>query len=132
MISYKVMFCSFMSVMIIVFLGEKEEVNVFRCMTKCNSIQLCLEKLTIQKCWDILFLLLTFQIYVVSSIMMYALPIFFNGYTMKVLVYILPHMIYVIHMALLGSIYSTVALAVERFIAVCYPFLKYRLKNDKM
>ena len=81
---------------------------------------------------DILFLLLTFQIYVVSSIMMYALPIFFNGYTMKVLVYILPHMIYVIHMALLGSIYSTVALAVERFIAVCYPFLKYRLINDKM
>merc|ERR1719204_1090979 len=58
--------------------------------------------------------------------MMYALPIFFNGYTMKVLVYILPHMVYVIHMALLGSIYSTVALAVERFIAVCYPFLKYR------
>ena len=54
------------------------------------------------------------------------MPMFIGGYTLNVKLFILPYMLPIIHIALLGSIYSTVALAAERYITICHPFLRYR------
>jgi len=51
---------------------------------------------------------------------------FMDEYTSKVKLYMLPYALPIIHMALLGSIYSTVALAAERYITVCHPFVRFR------
>ena len=58
--------------------------------------------------------------------LLYALPLFIKGYTLDVKIYLLPYLLPIIHIALLGSIYSTVALAAERYITICHPFLRYR------
>ena len=59
---------------------------------------------------------------------------FIDDYTFSVKVYILPYILPIIHIALLGSIYSTVALAAERYITICHPFMRYRcaLKKKKI
>ena len=67
-----------------------------------------------------------FQVYIISSVLLYALPMFIEGYTLNVKLYILPFILPIIHIGLIGSIYSTVALAVERYITICHPFLRYR------
>ena len=54
------------------------------------------------------------------------MPMFIEDYTLSVKLYMLPYALPIIHMALLGSIYSTVALAAERYITVCHPFLRFR------
>jgi hypothetical protein len=41
-------------------------------------------------------------------------------------IHTLPFVIPIAQMGLLGSIYCTVALALERFLAVCHPFLPRR------
>ena len=46
----------------------------------------------------------------------------------KVLQYVLPLM----EISLMGSVYCTIALALERFIAVCYPFTHRRNVNLKL
>ena len=69
---------------------------------------------------------LYFQVYIISSVLLYALPQFIDDYTQNVKLYILPYLLPIIHMALLGSIYSTVALATERYITICHPFVRYR------
>lgn len=66
------------------------------------------------------------QLYIISSVLLYAMPMFIESYTLNIKLYILPYMLPIIHMALLGSIYSTVALAAERYITICHPFVRYR------
>ena len=56
---------------------------------------------------------------------------FIDDYTFSVKVYILPYILPIIHIALLGSIYSTVALAAERYITICHPFMRYRCALKK-
>jgi len=51
---------------------------------------------------------------------------FIDDYTYSVKLYLLPYILPIIHVALLGSIYSTVALAAERYITICHPFMRYR------
>ena len=73
-----------------------------------------------------IFFFFFFQVYIISSVLLYGLPMFISEYTLKVKLHILPYMVPIIHMALLGSIYSTVALAVERYVSICHPFVRYR------
>ncbi len=51
---------------------------------------------------------------------------FIPDYVQNVKLYLLPYLLPIIHVALVGSIYSTVALALERYITVCHPFARYR------
>ena len=54
---------------------------------------------------------------------------FIDDYTYSVKLYLLPYILPIIHVALLGSIYSTVALAAERYITICHPFMRYRCES---
>ena len=56
-------------------------------------------------------------------------PEFDPGYTGRVKIYLMPYLIPLIHVALVGSIWSTVALAIERYVTVCHPFVRYRSVN---
>ena len=70
-----------------------------------------------------------FQVYIICSVLLYGLPMFIDDYTYSVKLYLLPYILPIIHVALLGSIYSTVALAAERYITICHPFMRYRWKS---
>ena len=75
---------------------------------------------------DLHSILISFQIYIICSVLLYAFPEFIDGYTKDVKILLLPYILPIIHIALIGSIYSTVALAVERYITICHPFMRYR------
>lgn len=64
--------------------------------------------------------------YIFCSLLLFALPMFIEDYIIKVKLYLLPYLLPIIHIALVGSIYSTVALAMERYITVCHPFVRFR------
>ena len=67
------------------------------------------------------------QIYVVCSILLFSVPLLFQyDFARVARVLLLPFLLPVVHVALVGSIYSTVALAVERYITICHPFVRYR------
>eukprot|EP00095_Tigriopus_kingsejongensis_P007902 snap_masked-scaffold132_size323655-processed-gene-1.0 protein:Tk07902 transcript:snap_masked-scaffold132_size323655-processed-gene-1.0-mRNA-1 annotation:"solute carrier family 12 member 9" len=68
----------------------------------------------------------TLLAYIFCSLLLFALPMFIEDYTMNVKLFLLPYLLPIIHIALVGSIYSTVALAVERYITVCHPFVRFR------
>jgi len=75
----------------------------------------------------LLLALATFDtIYIICSVLLYAFPAFIDGYTKDVKLFIIPYILPIIHIALIGSIYSTVALAAERYITICHPFMRYR------
>lgn len=71
-------------------------------------------------------LIIFLQIYVVCSMLLFSLPKFNEEYDVVYRVYSLPYMLPIAHIGLMGSVYCTLALTVERFLAVCYPFLKHR------
>ena len=54
--------------------------------------------------------------------MVFSLPKFSETYRDLYWTYILPFILPVAHVGLMGSTYSTLALAVERYVAVCHPF----------
>lgn len=66
------------------------------------------------------------QIYVVCSIHLFSLNKFWSRYDQLVRLPSLPYMLPVAQIGLMGSVYCTIALALERFLAVCYPFLPRR------
>lgn len=57
---------------------------------------------------------------------MFALPKFCEEYNQLLRVPSLPYVIPIAQIGLMGSVYCTIALALERFLAVCYPFLPRR------
>ncbi len=69
---------------------------------------------------------LFFQIYVACSIHLFSLAKFWPSYDQAARVPSLPIVIPIAQIGLMGSVYCTVALALERFLAVCYPFLPRR------
>ena len=73
----------------------------------------------LQKC----FISFCFQIYVACSIHLFSLAKFWPSYDQLARIPSLPYLIPIAQIGLMGSVYCTVALAVERFLAVCYPFL---------
>jgi len=82
---------------------------------------------------NLLILLNTFNmIYLLTSISMFSLPnlstMFSGTYQNLSLPIVLP----VAHIGMVGSIYSTLALSVERYLAVVHPITKYRHKYSSM
>lgn len=66
------------------------------------------------------------QVYVACSIHLFSLKNFWSGYNQASRLPSLPILIPIAQIGLMGSVYCTVALALERFLAVCYPFLPRR------
>ena len=64
----------------------------------------------------------SFQIYLITTLLVFSLPKFSETYRDLYWTYILPFILPVAHVGLMGSTYSTLALAVERYVAVCHPF----------
>ena len=67
-----------------------------------------------------------FQMYVVCSVLLFSLSKFIEEYDLVYRIYLLPYLLPMAHVGLMGSVYCTLALTIERFLAVCYPFLKHR------
>lgn len=58
--------------------------------------------------------------------MIFSLPKFSDQYANVYLTYLLPYILPVAHVGLMGSTYSTLVLGIERYLAVCHPFLSRR------
>ena len=78
--------------------------------------------------FHILLVSLTFYdfLHIILSIACFSLPQLSTGYRNNVLIFILPYLIPCAQITLASSGFSTVALTVERYISVCYPYLSYR------
>ena len=61
-------------------------------------------------------------LFIVAVIMFYTLPIHFEYYEIELLPYLTPFLLPFIHIALTGSVYAVVAVAVERYFMICNPF----------
>ncbi len=72
------------------------------------------------------------QVYVICSILLFAVPKFSEEFDRVHRILILPYALPIAHVGLMGSVLCTVAIAVERFIAVHYPFLPHRSVNERV
>jgi len=68
-------------------------------------------------------------VFLVCILLQYSLPTLSEEYYIWVLPYITPYTLPIIHISLTGSVYSVVAVAVERFITVCFPFQQCQMWN---
>ena len=69
------------------------------------------------------------SIYIILSILVFAIPEFFESYTTEGYYHqVVPKALPIIQIALTGSIYCTGAISVERYLTVCLPFLTVRKK----
>ncbi|TRY71961.1 hypothetical protein TCAL_14087 [Tigriopus californicus] len=76
---------------------------------------------------NLLLTLTTFDlIYVVCSILLFSISKFNETYDQVYRVYMLPYLLPLAHVGLMGSVYCTLAMTVERFITVCHPFWRRR------
>jgi len=63
----------------------------------------------------------------VCAIFMYSLPHLSTTYTSSIFPFLVPYLLGLIHIALMGSIYTTIAVAVERAVTVCAPFTNIQI-----
>jgi hypothetical protein len=63
---------------------------------------------------------------VVCSILLFSISKFNEEYDHVYRVHMLPYLLPLAHVGLMGSVYCTVAIAIERYLAVTYPFLPHR------
>jgi len=68
-------------------------------------------------------------IFLTCILFQYTLPTLSESYYVWVLPHITPYNLPVIHITLTGSVYSVVAVSVERFLTVCFPFRQCKMCN---
>lgn len=87
-----------------------------------------LAKQRVQRTFHLLMIFLSFWdfSYLILSILCFALPLLSIHYRDNVSIYLIPYVIPSAQLCLFGSCYSTIALTVERYIAVCFPFFRLR------
>ncbi|TRY70870.1 hypothetical protein TCAL_02903 [Tigriopus californicus] len=73
-----------------------------------------------------MFLCLWDFLYLVFSIICFSLPTLSPHFKDKIFIYAVPYVLPLAQICWFGSCYSTVALTVERYIAVCIPFFRLR------
>jgi hypothetical protein len=61
----------------------------------------------------------------------YCLPTLSEPFYIWLLPYLTPFTLPLIHIALTGSVYSVVAVALERFMTVCYPFRQCKVRASQ-
>ena len=64
-----------------------------------------------------------------SMFLQYSLPRLSESFNMWLLPYLTPYSVPIIHISLTGSVYSVVAVALERFVTVCFPFTQCSMCN---
>jgi len=79
---------------------------------------------------NLLLLLSVFDmVYLLTAVPLFSVPQLFSSPAINHLVVLsLPHLLPVAHIGMVGSIFSTLALSVERYLAVVHPFTVYRQK----
>jgi len=71
---------------------------------------------------QILTTLITFDIFcIIFNLSLFCLPLIWSAYFDHVFPYIVPYILPLAQIALTGSIYSTLAVAIERYVSVCHP-----------
>merc|ERR1712227_327239 len=71
---------------------------------------------------QILTTLITFDIFcIIFNLSLFCLPLIWSAYFDHVFPYIVPYILPLAQIALTGSIYSTLAVAIERYTSVCHP-----------
>ena len=58
--------------------------------------------------------------------MLFSIPNFSDEYKNVYFEYLLPYILPVAQIGLMGSSYGTLALGIERYVAVCHPFIYVR------
>jgi len=66
--------------------------------------------------------------HIIFNFICFALPHLSEAYRENVLLYTIPFLIPLAQMSLSCSSFTTVALTVERYISICWPFLRYRFE----
>ena len=67
-----------------------------------------------------------FQIYLLSAVILFTLPNVKTGMSLALHQNAMPYILPVAHIGMVGSMFTTVAISLERYLAVVYPFAKFR------